>query len=173
MAQYDGVFKIITKITVKDAEESLAGLEWQIKNSAKYMNELRSKMDALKDQKIPTEKYKDLQNKLSDAEKELSGLVEQQEKYIQSGFDFGGGWDSLIEKVASASDKVDSIKEKMQSLTDAGKDFVLGKDTRLYAMYQQQFREEEEAVVKAGQKYKELSEKTPKRLNARQRRRKK
>ena len=52
MAQYDGTIRIVTKITTKDAEGSLASLEWQIKKSAKYMDELRSKMDALKGKKI-------------------------------------------------------------------------------------------------------------------------
>ena len=113
MAQYDGAIKIATKITTKDAEESLASLEWQIKKSAKYMDELRSKMDTLKDQKIPTKDYKDLQEELASAEKELSGLIAEQERYNELGVSSGGAWDALNEKVASASDKVDLIKEKL------------------------------------------------------------
>lgn len=35
MAQADGAIRIVTKITTKDAEESLSSLEWQIKKSAK------------------------------------------------------------------------------------------------------------------------------------------
>lgn len=160
MAQYDGAIRIVTKITTKDAEESLASLEWTIKKSAKYMDELRSKMDALKDQKIPTKDYKDLQEKLASAGKELSGLISEQERYNELGVTSGGAWDALNEKVASASDKVDLIKEKMQALTDAGKDFVLGKDTAQYASMAKQLRYEEEAIVKASQHYNELIGKT-------------
>ncbi len=156
MAQYDGSIRIATKITTKDAKESLASLEWQIKKSAKYMDELRSKMDALKDQKIPTKDYKDLQEKLASAEKELSKLVAEQERYNKLGVTSGGAWDSLNEKVASASDKVDLIKEKMQALTDAGKDFTLGKDTAQYAAYERQLQYEEQAVRKAAEHYKSL-----------------
>ena len=160
MAQYDGAIRIATKITTKDAKESLASLEWTIKKSAKHMDELRSKMDALKDQEIPTKDYKDLQEKLVSAGKELSELIAEQERYNELGVTSGGAWDSLNEKVASASDKVDLIKEKMQALTDAGKDFVLGKDTAQYASMAKQLRYEEEAIVKASQHYNELIGKT-------------
>ncbi len=160
MAQYDGAIRIATKITTKDAEESLASLEWQIKKSAKYMDELRSKMDALKDQKIPSKDYKDLQEELASAEKELSGLIAEQERYNELGVSSGGAWDALNEKVASASDKVDLIKEKMQALTDAGKDFVSGKDTEQYTAMVRQLQYEEEAIAKAAQHYNKLFGKT-------------
>lgn len=161
MAQVDGAIRIVTKITTKDAEESLASLERQIKKSAKYMDELRSKMDALKDQKIPTKDYKDLQENLAAAEKELSGLISEQNKWEELGISSGGAWDRLNEKVASASDKVELIKSKMQALTDAGKDFVFGKDTEQYAAYERQLQYEEEAVKKAGEHYQQLLKQTP------------
>lgn len=160
MPQYDSVIRIVTKITTKDAEESLASLEWKIKKSAKYMNELRSKMDLLKDQKIPTKEYKDLQSNLEDAKKELSGLIAEQERYDSLGINSGGAWDSLNEKIATASDNVDSIKAKMQAHTDAGKDFVLGKDTEQYATWGRQYEYEEETINKAGEHYTRLLEKT-------------
>lgn len=156
MAQYDGAIRIATKITTKDATESLAGLEWKIKKSAKYMDELRSKMDTLKDQKIPTKDYEDLQKNLAAAEKELQELISEQERYNELGLTSGGVWDTLNEKVATASDKVDLIKEKMQSLTDAGKDFTLGKDTAQYKAYDKQLQYEEQAVTEAARHYKAL-----------------
>lgn len=161
MAQYDGAIRIATKITTKDAGESLASLEWTIKKSAKYMDELRSKMDALKDQKIPTKDYADLQEDLTAAKKELSDLVAEQEEYSKSGFDFGDAWDTLNNKVASASDKVDLIKEKIQMLSDAGKDFTLGKDTEQYAAYERQLEYEEESIRKAAEHYQQLLQQTP------------
>ncbi len=156
MAQYDGAIRIATKITTKDAEESLASLEWQIKKSAKYMDELRSKMDTLKDQKIPTKDYEDLQKSLAAAEKELQELIAEQERYNELGITSGCAWDALNEKVAAASDKVNLIKEKMQALTDAGKDFTLGKDTAQYKTYEKQLQYEEQAVAEAARHYKAL-----------------
>ena len=160
MAQYDGAIRIVTKITTKDATESLSSLEYQIKKSAKYIDELRSKMDTLKDVKIPTQEYKDLQDELSKAEKALSELIQEQEKWVEIGVSSGLAWDELNERVAAAGDKVDSIKAKIQALTDAGRDFTLGKDTAEYRSYAQQIEYEEEAIIKAGKHYNKLLGKT-------------
>ncbi len=157
MAQDDGAIRIATKITTKDAEESLASLEWQIKKSAKYMDELRSKMDALKETKIPTKEYKDLQEKLSATEKEMSSLVAKQEEWESMGITSEGAWDTLNNKIVNASDRVDMLKEKIQKLSDEGKDFTLGQDTEEYKAYERQLRYEEEAVEKAAEHYKKLS----------------
>ena len=132
VAQEDGAIRIVTKITTKDAEESLDSLEYQIKKSAKYMDTLRQKMDALKGQKIPTREYKDLQAELARAEKELQKLVAQQEDWEKIGITSGGAWDTLSEEIEKADYKIDDIKAKMQSLTDAGKDFTLGEETFEY-----------------------------------------
>lgn len=164
MAEYDGAIRIVTKITTKDATESLSSLEYQIKKSAKYIDELRKKMDALKDQKIPTKEYKDLQDELSKAETALSGLIAKQEEWTKLGISSGLAWDELNEKVAAAGDEVDSIKAKIHALADAGKDFTIGKDTAEYKSYAQQIRYEEEAIAKAGEHYKELLSNVPERF---------
>ena len=157
VAQEDGAIRIVTKITTKDAEESLDSLEYQIKKSAKYMDTLRQKMDALKGQKIPTREYKDLQAELARAEKELQKLVAQQEDWEKIGITSGGAWDTLSEEIEKADYKIDDIKAKMQSLTDAGKDFTLGEETFEYKGYERQLKYEEEAITKAGEHYKRLS----------------
>ena len=157
VAQEDGAIRIVTKITTKDAEESLDSLEYQIKKSAKYMDTLRQKMDALKGQKIPTREYKDLQAELARAEKELQKLVAQQEDWEKIGITSGGAWDTLSEEIEKADYKIDDIKAKMQSLTDAGKDFTLGEETFEYKGYERQLKYEEEAIIKAGEHYKKLA----------------
>lgn len=157
MAQYDGAIRIVTKITTKDAEESLDSLEYQIKKSAKYMDSLRQKMDSLRGQKIATREYKDLQEELSKAEKELQKLVTQQEEWEKIGITSGGAWDTLGEQIEKADYKIDDIKAKMQSLTDSGKDFTLGEETFEYKGYERQLKYEEEAIAKAGEHYKRLA----------------
>lgn len=156
MAQNDDVIRMITKNVVRDATKSLADLEWQIKKSAKCMDDLRSKMHALKGQKIPTKEYVDLQNELKKASEELSMLVSRQEGFEELGFVSGAAWDTLNEKISYASDKVDSVKEKIQALVDAGKGFVLGEDTEEYDSYFRQLQSEEETVVKTGERYQKL-----------------
>lgn len=156
MAQYDGAIRIITKITTKDAKESLHSLEYTIKKSAKEIDSLRAKMDALKNQKIPTKEWKELEKELSDAKSNLEKLIAKQTEWESLGVTSGGAWDSLNEEIANASDKVDLIKEKMQSLTDAGKNFTLGKDTEEYKSYERQIGYEEKAIAEAGRHYKAL-----------------
>lgn len=158
MPQIDGAIRIVTKITTRDAEESLASLEWQIKKSAKYIDSLRSKMDALKGQKIPTEDYEKVQEELAAAEKNLSDFIAKQNKLKEIGVASGAEWDALNKKIAEAGDQVQSVKAKMQALTDAGKDFTLGENTEQYHGYEQQIQNEEEAIVKAGEHYQKLLE---------------
>lgn len=149
----DGRILIDTKIDTKGAKESLESLEYQIRKSAEYINELRKKMDALADQEIPTQEYEELQNKLSEAEKSLSSLVAQQEEWESLGVVSGDAWDTLNENIAKASDNVDSIKEKMQELVDSGKAFTLGSETAEYASYERQIEYEERAIEEAAKHY--------------------
>lgn len=55
MAQYDGSIRINTKIDSKEASSQLMTLENRIVKTADNISSLRSKMDSLKDAKIPTE----------------------------------------------------------------------------------------------------------------------
>lgn len=150
----DGRITIDTKIETKGAKESLESLEYQIKKSAEYINELKKKMDALANQETPTKEYEDLQNKLSDAENNLSGLVAQQEEWESLGVVSGDAWDTLNENIAKASDNVDSIKEKMQELVDSGKAFTFGSEMAEYASYERQIKYEERAIEEAKKHYK-------------------
>lgn len=161
MAQYDGAIRIVTKITTKDAEDSLASLEWKIKKSAKYMDELRSKMDALKGKKIYTEEFKKLEKQVAKADEELERLVNLK-KEVGSGYglNIGGEIVTIDDAIKKASSEFDSLYSKLNKLVAEGKDFTLGENTAEYTSYARQLQYEEEAIVKAGEKYKELSEKT-------------
>ncbi|NBK92200.1 hypothetical protein D5278_09495 [bacterium 1XD21-13] len=161
MAQYDGTIRIVTKITTKDAEGSLASLEWQIKKSAKYMDELRSKMDALKGKKIYTEEFKELEKQVAKADEELERLVNLK-KEVGSGYglNIGGEIVTIDDAIKRASSEFDSLYSKLNKLVSEGKDFTLGENTAEYASYARQLQYEEEAIAKVGKKYKELSEKT-------------
>ena len=108
MAEYDGSIRIVTKITTKDAEESLASLEWKIKNSAKVMDDLRKKMDSLKGQKIPTEQYKKLENDLAAATKEMEKMVAQDSKFAG----IGAKIKSLTQSSAEYAAKMKEVAEQ-------------------------------------------------------------
>lgn len=157
MAQYDGAIRIATKIITKDATESLASLEWQIKKSAKYMDELRSKMDALKDQKIPTQEFKDLEKELQDSYSALNILLQKQKELESLGFKEQDIPKTLTDEIDKAGLKVGELEEKISKLNEIGKAFTLGQDSAEYKAYERQLQYEEEAVAKAAQHYKTLS----------------
>lgn len=156
MAQYDGTIRISTQITTDRARESLSSLEYVIKGSAKEIEKLRQKMDALRDQRIPTSEYKDLQEELSEAERNLSELIAKQEEWENVGVTSGGAWDALNEEIATASDNVDALKSRMQELVDSGRDFILGQDTEEYKSAERQIQYEEEAIERARDQYRAI-----------------
>lgn len=156
MAEYDGSIRILTEISTEMAKKSLGTLSYTIKKTAKEINSLRSKMDVLENQKIPTHEYKNLQSELAKAEENLAKLIAQQDEWEAIGVTSGGAWDTLNEEIVTASDNVDLIKEKMQALSDEGKDFVLGKDTAEYANYERQLKYEQAALERMMRQYQEL-----------------
>ncbi len=151
MAQYDGSIRILTKISTDMAEKSLGTLSQTIKGTAKEISSLRSKMDALKNESIPSGDYKTLQAELEKAKKKLSELVAKQNEWEKLGVTSGGAWDTLNEEIAKTSDTIDAIKEKMYQLEEAGEAFTMGEETPEYANLERQLQYEEEALRKAQQ----------------------
>lgn len=80
MSNYDASIRIDTRINTKSAEVQLERLENQILKSSDKIKDLRSKMDSLKDQKIPTQEYQNLQKELDKATKEMQKMVAQDSK---------------------------------------------------------------------------------------------
>ena len=74
MAQYDGSVRINTEITTKKASAQLMTLENRIVKTADKVASLRSKMDSLKNAKIPTQEYKEIQKQIEDTEKKFTAL---------------------------------------------------------------------------------------------------
>lgn len=69
MADYDGSIRINTKITTNQAKKELKNLESNISKTADKIASLRSKMDSLKDVKIPTQEYQEVQKQIELTEK--------------------------------------------------------------------------------------------------------
>lgn len=126
MANYDGSILINTKINVKSAEVQLSALENKMVKAADKVASLKTKMDAMKNAKVPTEGYARLQTDLEKAQAELSALVERQEQFRQLGVTSGVGWDELTTQIQKAGAAVDAIKVKMAEMEESGTAFVLG-----------------------------------------------
>ena len=151
MAQYDGSIKIDTNITTKDAEKSLKSLEQQIRGSAQYISELRTKMDALKGQKIPTQEFKNLQAQLGTAAKEMEKMLAQDSKLADIDVKIKNLSQSVAEYAAKMKEvaaqkiptkayadiqkQIDSTEKKLLSLYDRQERFLATggeKDSSVY-----------------------------------------
>lgn len=173
MAKYDGSVRINTDIKTKEAELRLLALENRIKKTAEKIAGLRSRMDVLKDAKIPTQEYKDISAQIAKANAEFDRLLEKQEQMHRTGKDHGAAWDELNRKMDEAGSTIRYAKGELQDLIDTGKAFTLGADTEEYArlgqqmqyaeneMYvlNQQHDVQEVKVRRLGSKYRELSAK--------------
>lgn len=85
MAQYDGSVLINTKINVKNAEIQLSSLENRMSKTADKISDLRGKMEALGETKIPTPEYASLEKELSMSEKKLEQFYGKIRKLEKSG----------------------------------------------------------------------------------------
>ena len=74
MAEYDGSIRINTKIDTKNVSSQMLKVANDIKKSETELARLNQQMDKLKQQKIPTEQYRQLQAEAKKAEAELEKL---------------------------------------------------------------------------------------------------
>lgn len=153
MAQYDGSVRINTNIRVKEAEVQLEALENRMRKTADRITSLRSKMDALKNAKIPTQEYKDISEQIAKATAEFNRLLEKQEQMKRTGKDHGAAWDELNRKMDEARNTIKYAKDEMQNLIDTGKAFTLGADTGEYTKLGQQLQYAESEMSVLNQKH--------------------
>lgn len=140
MAQYDGSIRINTEITTKNAKIQLATLENSMSKTADKVESLRSKMDALKDAKIPTQEYSEISTQIQKAESEFNKLLEKQEQMQREGKDSGVAWERLNEKMEEIGNTIRYAQGELQDLVDTGKAFTLGSDTEEFAKLGQQLQ---------------------------------
>jgi len=140
MAQYDGSIRINTKIGTKEASSQLLTLENRIKKTADKIASLRSKMDALKDVKIPTEEYKEVSSQIAKVEQKISDLQAQQERFLATG---GKANSSAYKKMEYDLEELRNslpyLQRELQDLVDTGEAFTLGSDTQEYANMEQRW----------------------------------
>ncbi|WP_300802329.1 hypothetical protein [uncultured Acetatifactor sp.] len=156
MAQYDGSIRINTKIDSKEASAQMMTLENRIVKTADKIASLRSKMDSLKDAKIPTTEYQEISAQISKAEAEFNKLMEKQEQMQSEGKDNGAAWDRLNAKMEEVGNTIRYAKGEMQDLVDTGKAFVPGTSTEEYANLGQQLQYAESDMSALNQRHDEM-----------------
>lgn len=134
MSNYDGSIRVGTKIETKEAERELKSLESSISKTANKIASLRSKMDALKDVKLPTQQYADLDKELSKLGAGYDKIAERQQKFLSTG---GKESSSTYKRMEYDLEKLDQRQDeviaKMKELEESGKAFTLGSNTEEYA----------------------------------------
>lgn len=157
MPQMDGSIRIGTEITTKQAEKKLKNLGSNITKTADKIASLRSKMESLKDAKIPTQEYKKLQNELDKnirKYEEVSDAVKTFEK-------IGTEKDLIPFKQArtEAQDlymKIEDLRGGIFELEESGKAFTLGSDTDKYAKMSAQMQQLNQQMESDTQRQSEL-----------------
>lgn len=134
MAQYDGSIRINTSISTREAEKNLKKFESSISQTADEIAGLRSKMDALKDVKLPTEEYAALEKEYDKLDAGLSKLTDKQIRFLETGGkENSSAYKRMEYDLDALEQKQDQVIAKMRELEKAGKAFTLGSDTAEYA----------------------------------------
>lgn len=157
MAQYDGSVRINTKIDTKGASAQLMSLENRIVKTADKVASLRSKMDSLKNAKVPTQEYAEVQRQIEDTEKKINDLTARQEKFLATG---GRESSSTYKRMQYDLEELKAslpyLQGELQDLIDAGRAFKLGGDTQEYSGLGQQLQYAENDLATLQQRQSEL-----------------
>lgn len=162
MSNYDASIRIDTKINTKSAEVQLERLENQILKSTDKIKELRSKMDSLKDQKIPTQEYKEISVQIEKAEQKFNKLLEKQELMQREGKNHGVVWDRLSDQIDEVGNEIRYAQGELQDLVDTGKAFTLGQDTEQFSKLGQQLQYAENNLSALNKQHKVLEQRVKK-----------
>lgn len=163
MAQYDGAIRINTKIDNKEASSQLMTLENRIVKTADKIASLRSKMDSLKDAKIPTEEYKEISVQIEKATQKIDELKARQEKFLETGGKESSSTYKRIQyDIDELSNSLPYLEGELQDLVDTGKAFTLGSDTEEFSKLGQQLQYAENDLDSLNQRHNELLSKQEK-----------
>lgn len=125
MGNYDAEIRVSTKVDTSQMQR----LQIQIDKAVNKVDSLTKKYDELKNKKIPTHGYTELENKLNTAKASLASLISEEEKLSELGLAIGAPWDNVLQKEADAQLKIEAIQLEMQKLVDSGKAFTIGADS--------------------------------------------
>lgn len=153
MAQYDGSIRINTNISTKDARAQLGTLQYLITKTADEIASLRSKMDALKDQKVPTERYKQLQEYIDNTKASVVRLTAQMKRMEADGLQGSNVYNDIANQIGQMEDELKKANARMKELVENGKAFTLGKDTDEYKNLAKQLENEQKALKKMAAQY--------------------
>lgn len=125
MGNYDAEIRVSTKVETSQMQK----LQMQIDKTTDKVEALTKEYDELKNKKIPTQGYAELENKLKSAKSSLASLIAEEEKLVDAGLAMGAPWENVLKKEADAQLQIEAIQAEMQKLVDTGKAFTIGSDS--------------------------------------------
>lgn len=156
MAQYDGSIRINTNINTKGAKESLSSLAQAIVGTAERISSLKAKMEALENQKTPTEEYKALDDYIKQTESSISNLTESMNRLEAEGLQDSDVYRDISNTIGEMNAELERSRARMQELVDIGRAFELGSDSEEYRHLQEDIENEERALKKLIAQYRAL-----------------
>lgn len=118
------------KAALNKQVDSFVKLNQEYAAQAKKVEELRQKVEAYGNQKIPTEEYAEIQKQISQAEQQMMKLINAQERFIAT----GGKEDSSAYKrrqydIEELANTIKYAEGELKNLEASGKAFTFGTDT--------------------------------------------
>lgn len=123
---YAGTFKINTTFETRDANSQILRLTNEIKKTEAEISRLQAKMSSMKDAKIPTYEYQEMQKELQRAEENADKLYGKLRLLEKSGDTSSKGYRKLVNEINLADQQVNNLREGLSGLEAAGKAFIPG-----------------------------------------------
>ncbi len=114
-----------------------------MERSARRIEDIRSRMDSLRDVQIPTQAFEELEAELEEARQSLQQLIDEQQGYFDLGFNENMLPDSFVQELDAAGMRVGELEEQMEQLRARGEAFTLGSEGDEYADLYQQLQQAE------------------------------
>lgn len=129
---YDAEIRVGTKVDTSQMQK----LQIQINKTTDKVARLTKEMSELKNAKIPTDDYKEVQKQIDVTETKLNKLLEKKESF--NGSRKSTSWLNLNGEIEKLQNSLPYLKGELQDLVDTGKAFTLGKDTAEYSKLSQE-----------------------------------
>lgn len=156
MSEYDGSIRINTEIDTKKASSQILTLQNRIIKAADKVSSLRSKMDSLRNAKIPTQEYQEISAQIEKAEQKFNKLLEKQEQMQREGKDNGASWQRLNDQIDEVGNEIRYAKGELRDLVETGKAFTLGSSTDEFSKLSNQLKYAENNLSALNMRHDEL-----------------
>lgn len=135
----------------------MAQLEKEMQKTARNIDSLKNKMNALSAVKTPTQDYKDVSKQIADAEKKQAALNDRMEKFVELGGKTNSKqYKSMQYDATELENTIAYAKGELQDLVDTGKAFTLGNTTTEFNSLSQQLGDEQAHLNGLSDQYSQL-----------------